>query len=45
MGLYRSDGLDIFRNMIGTETERKKKDLGSTSKNNDLSMMISFDLT
>ena len=40
MGLYRDDGLRIFKNMIATEIERKEKELGSSSKNNDLSVNV-----
>ena len=40
MGLYRDDGLGIFKNMSGPEVERKKKELLKIFKNNGLSITI-----
>ena len=42
MGLYRDDGLGIFKNMSGPEVERKKKELVKISKNNGLSITADF---
>ena len=36
MGLYRDDGLFIFKNMSGPEVERKKKEIVKIFKNNGL---------
>ena len=33
MGLYKGDGLSIFKNMSGAEVERKKKELVKLFKN------------
>ena len=38
MGLYRDDGLGIFKNMSGPEVERKKNELVKIFKNNGLSI-------
>ena len=44
MDLCRGDGLGIFRNMITEEIEQIKKELCSTSKNNDLSVTVKTSL-
>ena len=40
MGLYRDDGLGIFKKMSGSEVERKKKELVKIFKNNGLSITV-----
>ena len=44
IGLYRDDGLGIFRNMSGPEVERKKKDLIRIFKSNGLSITVKTNL-
>ena len=44
MGLYRDNGLGIFRNMSGPEVERKKKELVKIFKNNGLSITVKSNL-
>ena len=44
MGLYRDDGLGIFKNMSGPEVERKKKELAKIFKNNELSIIVKTSL-
>ena len=40
MGLYRDNGLDIFKDMSGPEVERNKKELVKIFKNNGLSITV-----
>ena len=40
MGLYRDDGLGIFKKMSGSEVERKKKEIVKIFKNNGLSITV-----
>ena len=44
MGLYRDDGLGIFKNMSGPEVERKKKEIVKIFKNNGLSITVKITL-
>ena len=44
MGLYKDDGLGIFKNMPGSEVERKKKELVKIFKNNGLSITVKTNL-
>ena len=39
-GLYRNDGLGIFKNMSGPKVERKKKERAKIFKNNGLSITV-----
>ena len=40
IGLYRDDGLGIFKSTSGPEVERKKKELVKIFKNNGLSITV-----
>ena len=40
MGLYRDDGLRIFKNIFWPEVEKKKKELVKIFKNNGLSITV-----
>ena len=44
IGLYRHDGLGIFKNMSGPEVERKKKDLMRIFKSTGLSITVKTNL-
>ena len=44
MGLYRDDGLGIFKNTSWPEIEKKKKELVKIFKNNGLSITIKANL-
>ena len=44
MGLYREDGLSIFKNMSGPEIERTKKELVKVFKNNGLPITVKTNL-
>ena len=44
MGLYRDDGLGIFKNMSGPEVERKQKILVKIFKNDELSIIVKTNL-
>ena len=44
MGLYRDDGLGIFKNMSGPEVERKKKEIVKIFENNGLSITVKITL-
>ena len=44
VGLYRDDGLGVFRKMSGPETERKKKEITKLFKNYGLSITIKTNL-
>ena len=44
IGLYRDDGLGVFRKMSGSETERKKKEITKLFKNYGLSITIETNL-
>ena len=40
IGLYRDDGLSIFKNCSGPQIEKSKKHLQKIFKNNDLDVII-----
>ena len=44
MALYGDDGLGIFKDMSGSEVERKKKELVKIFKNNGLSITVKTNL-
>ena len=44
MGLYRDNGLGIFKNMSGPEVGRKKKELVKIYQNNGLSITVKTNL-
>ena len=41
IGLYRDDGLVVFKNISGLQAERIRKDITSHFKNNGLNIIIS----
>ena len=40
IGLYRDDGLAVFKNKSGPQAERIKKDFQKTFRENDLNIVI-----
>ena len=44
LGLYRDDGLAVFKNMSGPQAEKMKKDFQKVFRNNDLQITITCNL-
>ena len=44
IGLYRDDGLAVFKNISGPEAEKIKKDLQNIFKNNGLEIVIACNM-
>ena len=44
IGLYRNDGLAIFKNVIGFKAEKIKKDMQKLFKDNHLNITIQYNL-